>query len=300
MLGNPLGIKVGDRETRDIVDIWSIMPAGARRARLFRSEHRQARLQDPARGRRARRRAQPRSDARASPGRPTCTIPSSRPGCTASTCRRCSCGARPTASSSIPITAAPMPPLFPARGFETIERAGHYPHIEQPDEFARASLAFAEQKQPAKAREPRRKVYAGLSVHRAGLLPGLERPRGLAAHQPAEQQARSQDRRRPVQPLLRRVADRRRARPRHHAQRASPDRDLHVVDGASSACRSWRATPRRRGCWCSAIRSATGPIRCAAPRSSRPSTWSRAAASTWASSRACPTNSRRRTRTRSA
>ena len=24
MLGNPLGIKVGDRETRDIFDIWSI------------------------------------------------------------------------------------------------------------------------------------------------------------------------------------------------------------------------------------------------------------------------------------
>jgi pimeloyl-ACP methyl ester carboxylesterase len=28
--------------------------------------------------------------------------------------------------------------------FETIERAGHYPHIEQPDAFARAALAFIE------------------------------------------------------------------------------------------------------------------------------------------------------------
>ena len=36
--------------------------------------------------------------------------------------------------------------------------------------------------------------------------------------------------------------------------------------------RCWRARPRTRGSWCSAIRSATGPIRCAAPRSSRPST----------------------------
>src|SRR5450755_112035 len=41
-------------------------------------------------------------------------------------------------------------------------------------------------------------------------------------------------------------------------------------------------------------------ILCAAPRSFPPSTWSRAAGSTWASSRACLTNSRHRTRTRSA
>ena len=34
----------------------------------------------------------------------------------------------------------------------------------------------------------------------------------------------------------------------------------------------WRAPPSRRGFWCSAIRSATGPIRCASPRSCRPST----------------------------
>jgi len=26
--------------------------------------------------------------------------------------------------------------------FETVERAGHYPHIEQPDTFARAVFAF--------------------------------------------------------------------------------------------------------------------------------------------------------------
>ena len=28
--------------------------------------------------------------------------------------------------------------------FETIERAGHYPHIEQPDAFARAVCAFTQ------------------------------------------------------------------------------------------------------------------------------------------------------------
>ena len=42
--------------------------------------------------------------------------------------------------------------MIPAARFQTIERAGHYPHIEQPDEFARRTLAFAEEKQPVKAR----------------------------------------------------------------------------------------------------------------------------------------------------
>ena len=42
---------------------------------------------------------------------------------------------------------------------------------------------------------------------------------------------------------------------------------------------------------------ATAPIRCGSPRSFQPSTSSRADGSTWASSRACPTNFQRRTRT---
>ena len=39
-----------------------------------------------------------------------------------------------------------------------------------------------------------------------------------------------------------------------------------------SASRCWRGRPSARASWCSAIRSATGPIRCASPRSSPPST----------------------------
>jgi pimeloyl-ACP methyl ester carboxylesterase len=39
---------------------------------------------------------------------------------------------------------------IPGARLETVERAGHYPHIEQPDEFARRALAFAEQKQQAR------------------------------------------------------------------------------------------------------------------------------------------------------
>jgi pimeloyl-ACP methyl ester carboxylesterase len=33
--------------------------------------------------------------------------------------------------------------MVPGAKFQPIERAGHYPHIEQPDEFARQALAFA-------------------------------------------------------------------------------------------------------------------------------------------------------------
>jgi pimeloyl-ACP methyl ester carboxylesterase len=33
---------------------------------------------------------------------------------------------------------------IPGARFETIERAGHFPHIEQPEEFARRALAFAD------------------------------------------------------------------------------------------------------------------------------------------------------------
>jgi pimeloyl-ACP methyl ester carboxylesterase len=33
--------------------------------------------------------------------------------------------------------------LIPGARFEPIARAGHYPHLEQPQEFARRVLAFA-------------------------------------------------------------------------------------------------------------------------------------------------------------
>jgi pimeloyl-ACP methyl ester carboxylesterase len=39
--------------------------------------------------------------------------------------------------------------------FEPIERAGHFPHLEQPEEFARRALAFAEQNAPSAARARR-------------------------------------------------------------------------------------------------------------------------------------------------
>jgi pimeloyl-ACP methyl ester carboxylesterase len=41
--------------------------------------------------------------------------------------------------------------MIPGARFQVMERAGHYPHIERPDEFVRAALEFSEQKQPAMA-----------------------------------------------------------------------------------------------------------------------------------------------------
>ena len=61
--------------------------------------------------------------------------------------------------------------------------------------------------------------YPAWNNHNGSLRVNLPNKRG-----------RSEDRRRPVPPLLRRVEDRRRARLQHHGQRASPDRDLHVLD----------------------------------------------------------------------
>ena len=104
VLGNPVGIKHGDRETRDKVDIWSLMPDEVDALAYF----------DPSIGKRDYKNLpddvslRPRATARrtpGSPGRPTCTILSSRTGCTASTCRRCFCGARRTASCPNPMAA---------------------------------------------------------------------------------------------------------------------------------------------------------------------------------------------------
>ena len=124
---------------------------------------------------------------------------------------------------------------IPGARFETIERAGHYPHIEQPEEFARRALAFAEQKQPAKARGLGEQAMRVYQFTEQAYYPAWNDHNGSLRINLPNTQARSQARRRSAQPLLRRVAGRRRARPRHHAQRASPDRDLHVVDGGRRA-----------------------------------------------------------------
>ena len=68
-------------------------------------------------------------------------------------------------------------------------------------------------------------------------LPPAERIR-IDPRQPAEPELRSEERRRALRPLSRRMADRRGRRPGDHAQRASPDGDLRRSGGADCA---WRA-----------------------------------------------------------
>src|SRR5579872_7604842 len=73
--------------------------------------------------------------------------------------------------------------------------------------------------------------YARLPIQRAALLPDLERSFRIAARHFAEPEMRPAHRRRSVSSLLRRISGLRRSWSRHHAQRASPERHLHVVGG---------------------------------------------------------------------
>ena len=101
----------------------------------------------------------------------------------------------------------------------------------------------------------------------------LGRPARLSARRPAQPGARSEARGRPVPSLSRRVPAGRRARPRPDAQRASPDRDLHECSTVDRQPLDHGAADQARAASSfSAIRSVIGPIRCAPPRSSPPST----------------------------
>ena len=57
-------------------------------------------------------------------------------------------------------TGAPIAPPIPGARFEPIERAGHFPHLEQPEEFARRVLAFVgRQVEAPLRRSPSMRVY---------------------------------------------------------------------------------------------------------------------------------------------
>ena len=141
VLANAIGIKVGDRETRDIVDIWAITteeldalawhdPGLAQRdyrnlpeaVALSTARNREATarfcwspyMHDPKlKGRLHRIRV------------PTLLLWGTADRVLSEGYGRAYCAA------------------IPGARFETIARAGHYPHIEQPEEFARRTLAFA-------------------------------------------------------------------------------------------------------------------------------------------------------------
>ncbi|MGH6769824.1 MAG: alpha/beta fold hydrolase [Xanthobacteraceae bacterium] len=142
VLANAVGIKVGDRETRDIVDIFAVtekmfnelaysdpsiaardykaMPDNEVRA-VARNRESTARyawspyMHDPKlRGRLHRIRI------------PTLFLRGAADRITTEQYGRAYCGA------------------IPGARFEAMPNAGHFPHIEQPDEFARRVIAFAE------------------------------------------------------------------------------------------------------------------------------------------------------------
>lgn len=150
VMANAVGVKIGDRETRDIVDIWSLMP----------NEFNELAYHDPKAG---------EIDYKNLPDADSLAAARNREA-----------HARIAWSPYMHnpklkrrLNRIKMPTLFLwgmsdrilsekyGRGycgliagakFEPIEKAGHFPHIEQPAEFARRVLAFAEASAPAAAR----------------------------------------------------------------------------------------------------------------------------------------------------
>jgi pimeloyl-ACP methyl ester carboxylesterase len=150
VMANAVGVKIGDRETRDIVDIWSLMP----------NEFNELAYHDPKAG---------EIDYKNLPDADSLAAARNREA-----------HARIAWSPYMHnpklkrrLHRIKMPTLFLwgmsdrilsekyGRGycgliagakFEPIEKAGHFPHIEQPAEFARRVLAFAEADAPAAAR----------------------------------------------------------------------------------------------------------------------------------------------------
>lgn len=153
VMGNPVGVKIGDRETRDIVDIWSIMP----------DEFNKLAYHDPKNGERDYKNLPEAASLAAARNREAYARVAWSPYMH-----------NPKLKSRLHRVSVPTLflwgtadrvlseaygrgycALIPDARFETIERAGHFPHIEQPDEFASRALGFAEAEQPAVPRSRR-------------------------------------------------------------------------------------------------------------------------------------------------
>jgi pimeloyl-ACP methyl ester carboxylesterase len=140
VLANAIGVKTGDRETREIVDIWSIMPAQFDElawADPSKAQHDYASLPQAASLAAARNREaaarlcwspymhNPKLKHRLHRIRiPTLFLWGTADRILSERYGRAFCA------------------MIPGARFETIERAGHFPHLEQPDEFARRVIAF--------------------------------------------------------------------------------------------------------------------------------------------------------------
>lgn len=153
VMANAIGIKAGDRETRDIVDIWSL---------LF-DEYNALAYFDPNVGKR---------DYKNLPAAESLAAARNREAYA----RFCWSPYMHNPKLKGRLHRIRIPTLFlwgtadrilsekygraycasiAGARFETIERAGHFPHIEQPEEFARRTLAFAEANAPSAARAKR-------------------------------------------------------------------------------------------------------------------------------------------------
>jgi pimeloyl-ACP methyl ester carboxylesterase len=142
VMANAVGVKIGDRETRDIVDIWSLLPPEFNTLAWF----------DPKAGER---------DYKTLPEQESLVAARNREAYA----RFAWSPYMHNPKLKNRLHRIKLPTLFlwgtadrilsetygrgysaliPGAKFETIERAGHFPHLEQPDEFARRALAFAQ------------------------------------------------------------------------------------------------------------------------------------------------------------
>jgi pimeloyl-ACP methyl ester carboxylesterase len=153
VMANAVGVKIGDRETRDIVDIWSLLPSEINELAWF----------DPKAGER---------DYKNLPEAEALSAARNREA----TARLCWSPYMHNPKLKSRLHRIKLPTLFLwgtadrilsekyGRGycaliegakFDPIEKAGHYPHLEQPQEFARRVLAFADAAAPAAFRARR-------------------------------------------------------------------------------------------------------------------------------------------------
>jgi pimeloyl-ACP methyl ester carboxylesterase len=142
VLANPVGIKVSDRETRDIADIFALTEEQIAELAYFdpglgKPDYKampEAEVREVARNREATARYgwspymhDPKLKARLHRVRvPTLLLWGTADRIVSQPYGQAYCAA------------------IPGARFEPIERAGHFPHLEQPDEFARRIFAFAD------------------------------------------------------------------------------------------------------------------------------------------------------------
>jgi pimeloyl-ACP methyl ester carboxylesterase len=144
VLANPVGIKVGDRETRDIADIFATPDDDLAKLAYF----------DPKLGARNYK-EMPEDDVRIIARNREATAryawsPYMHDPKLKGRLHRIRVPTLFLWGSADRILSEPYGRAYcaaiPGARFETIERAGHYPHLEQPDEFARRVFAFIEGK----------------------------------------------------------------------------------------------------------------------------------------------------------